>query len=282
MPTLSIDDGDLWYDEHGSGPPLVCIHGGWQDADAWDDQVDRFADEYRVVRFDIRGHGRTGATDMRRYSIDQFADDLERLLGHLDVDDPILCGISIGGMVVQTYLDRHPEGARAAVIGGPARSMPPVDVPLPVKQLYSPLPAISAMVSTVGTTATFQWFLASIRATTGGRWLTVDPDVRAEALETIAEIPASEYTKIFRALYRFEPPELSHVGTPTLVVAGAHEAPPVTVQGRRIARTVRNGTYLELADAAHLVNQDNPAAFDDACADFFDALAPTEEPVAAD
>ena len=268
MPTLPIEDGTLWYDEHGSGPPLVCIHGGWQDSDAWQQQVDRFAGEYRVIRMDIRGHGKTGATEMRRYSIGQFTDDLERLLDHLDVEDPILSGISIGGMIVQTYLDRHPEGARAAVISGPVQSMPPVDLPPQIKPFMSPLPAISGMVSTVGTRTTFQWLLASIRATVGDTWLTVDPDVRAEALETIGEISPDEYTKIFRALYEFVPPELSHVETPTLVVSGDHEAPPVKVQGKRLAGTLPNSSYVEIPDAGHLVNQDNPDAFDDTVAAF--------------
>jgi len=96
----------------GSGPPLICLHGGWQDSTSWRPQIRRFADEYSVVTFDLRGHGRTGPTGTRRYSIDLFADDLERLLGHLGIERPTLAGLSIGGMVVQAYLDRHPNGAR--------------------------------------------------------------------------------------------------------------------------------------------------------------------------
>lgn len=272
MPTLPLEDGTLWYDEQGSGPPMVCLHGGWQDSDVWQDHVDRFADEYRVIRFDLRGHGRTGATDARRYSIDGFVDDLEALLDHLGVDRPILTGISIGGMITQAYLDRHPDGARAAVIGGPARSMPPVDLPRGVKAVASPLPAVAGMVSTVGTRATFQWLLAGIRATVGDTWLTTDPDVRAEALETLDEIPPAEYTKIFRAIYRFVPPDLSGVETPTLVLAGDREAPQVKAQGKQLASMLPLGAYTEIPDAGHLVNQDNPDAFDEVCAEFFAEL----------
>lgn len=281
MPTIPIEDGTLWYDEQGSGPPMVCIHGGWQNADAWDAQVERFADDYRVIRFDIRGHGRTGATEMRRYSMDQFADDLEVLLEHLDVERPILNGISIGGMIIQTYLERHPDAARGVVIGGPVQSMPPVDIPPQVKPFMSPLPAISAIVSTMGTRATFQMLLASIRATVGDTWLTVDPDVRAQALETIADISPAEYTKIFRALYEFVPPDLSHVETPTLVLYGDHEAPPVKIQGERLAGTLPNASFREIADAGHLVNEDNPGAFNAACAEFYATLDQAAQPAYA-
>ena len=264
----------MWYDERGSGPPLVCLHGGWQNGGSWDEQVERFASDYRVVTFDLRGHGRTGPTATDRYSIDLFAEDLERLLDHLDIEDPILCGMSIGGMIVQSYLDTHPDSARGAVIGGPLQSMPPVDLPPGMKPFVSPLPAIAGMASTIGSTATFQSLLAAIRTMTGRRWLTVEPDVRSQAMDAIGDVSPDEYRKIFRALYDFDPPDLSHVRTPTLVLAGVQEAPMVTDQGKRLAKTLPYGVWRELPDAGHLVNQDNPEAFNAACAEFFATLPP--------
>jgi pimeloyl-ACP methyl ester carboxylesterase len=275
MPTLSIEDGTLWYDEHGSGPPLVCIHGGWLNNRSWDEQVERFTDEYRVVTFDLRGHGRTGPTGTRDYSIDLFVDDLERLLDHLDIHSPILCGLSVGGMIVQSYLDRHPDRARGAVIGGPLQSMPPVDIPPMMKPFLSPLPAITGMASTFGSTATFQSLLLSIRAITGRRWLTVNPEVRSSALDALGDVSPDEYRKIFRALYEFEPPNLSHVETPVLVLYGEQEAPMVKRQGERLATTVPQGQLREIPSSGHLINQDNPRAFDEACAAFFATVAPT-------
>ena len=281
MPTLPVEDGTIWYEETGSGPPLVCLHGGWQNSDSWRGQIDRFAEEYRVITFDLRGHGRTGATDPRNYTIDLFVDDLERLLEHLDVEAPILCGISIGGLLIQSYLDRHPDRARGAVVGGPLQSMPPLDIPSGVKPFVSPVPAVAGMVSTLGPTATFRWLLGSIRATTGGPWLALDPEVRSSAMDALEDVTADEYLKIFKALYRYAPPDLSDVRTPTLVLAGDHESPLVKRQGQRLAATLPRGTYREIPDAAHLVNQDNPAAFDAACAEFFatlEASAPASVP----
>ena len=272
MPTIPVADGTIWYEDRGSGQPLVCLHGGWQNSKSWQTQVDRFSDEYRVITYDLRGHGRTGATDARRYSIELFVDDLERLLAHLDVQRPILCGISIGGMILQSYLDRHPNRARGAVIGGPLQSMPPVDIPPAMKPFFSPLPAIAGMVSTIGPTATFQSLLTAIRATVGGPWLTLDSAVRAQAMDALGEVSPDEYVKIFQALYQFLPPNLSHVQTPALVLYGDHEAPAVKRQGERLAGTVAFGSWQELPDAGHLVNQDNPRAFNAACAEFFASL----------
>jgi pimeloyl-ACP methyl ester carboxylesterase len=269
MPTLALTDGELWYDERGDGPPLVFVHGGWQNAASWRSQVDRFADDYRVVTFDLRGHGQTGATDSRRYSVDLFVDDLERLLAHLGIDRPLLGGLSLGGMVVQSYLDRYPERARGAVVGGPVQSMPPVDVPPLVKPLLSPLPAVAWTLSTVGPTATYRSLLGAIRATTGRPWLTLESDVRSQVMDALGDVSVDEFRKIFRALYGFVPPDLSHVRTPTLVLYGDHEAPPVKRQGERLAETVARGSCQEIDDAGHLVNQDRPGAFNAACSAFF-------------
>lgn len=276
MSTVPIENGTLSYEARGHGPPLVCLHGGWQNAESWRPQVDRFTDEYRVVTFDLRGHGRTGATDARRYSIDLFVDDLERLLAHLGIERPILCGISVGGMIVQSYLDRHPSRARGAVIGGPLQSMPPVTLPPGAKAFLSPIPAIFGMVSTIGSTATFQSLLWSIRATTGRPWLTVNPAVKSQAMAALDDVSPDEYRKIFQALYEFVPPDLSHVQTPMLVLYGEHEAQPVKRQGERLAETVSHSFPQEIPHAGHLVNQDNPEAFNAACAEFFTSLDATD------
>ncbi|EMA23286.1 MULTISPECIES: alpha/beta fold hydrolase [Haloarcula] len=272
MPTIQIEDGSLWYEETGTGPPLICLHGGWQDHRSWQAQVDYFADEYRVITVDLRGHGRTGPTGSRRYSVDLFADDLEKLVATLDVDRPVLAGISAGGMVIQTYLDRHPDSARGAVIGGPLQTLPPIELPHGMKQLFSPLPLLSGSLSAVGPKLTFKTLLDSIRMTNGGHWLSLDETVRKQSLNAVDSISATEFQKIFRALYERVAPTLSHVSTPTLVLYGDHEIPLVKRQGERIARTVQTGTAQSIPDSGHLVNQDQSGGFNEACSAFFDGL----------
>jgi len=268
MPRLPLDDADLYYEETGTGQPLVFLHGGWSNTDAWGRQVSHFADDYRVVTVDTRGHGRTGPTDRRRYTLDLYVDDLEELLSTLDVERPVICGISQGGMVTQAYLDRHPDRAAAAVIAGPARSMPPVELPGVTKSLFTPVPALAAVLATTGTRATYQSLLGSIRSATGARWLCLDEETRKAAVDAVAEIDVREFLKVFDALYSFDPPDLSGVETPTLVVYGEHESPLVKRQGRQIAGMVADGTVREIADAAHLVNQDRPDAFNEAVGTF--------------
>ena len=273
MAALELDDDTIHYETTGDGPPLVFVHGGWLDSTAWEPQVEHFADEYRVVTLDVRGHGNTGATATDRYSVELFADDLEALFAHLEIERPICCGLSLGSMVVQEYLDRHPDRAAGAILGGAVRSMPPVELPTGLKPFLSPLPALTASLTMTGSAGTFRSMLTSIQATTGQRWLSVDPAVRAEAIDTVGDIPSAEYRKIFEALYRYEPPELTGLETPTLVVHGDQEVPLVKRQGAQIASAVTDGTRVELADSGHLVNQDRPRAFNATAADFLETLS---------
>lgn len=282
MPTVSIDGGTMWYADQGDGTPIVCLHGGWVNSDCWRPQVEHFSEDYRIVTPDLRGHGRTGETDVDTYSIDLYVEDLERLLDHLDVEKPILVGVSLGGVIIQSVLDRTPERLEAAVIAGPLQSMPPVDLPLAMKPFLSPLPAITGMVETMGPRATFLSLLTSIKAITGKPWLTVDEAVRSDAMDALDDVTPTAYREIFRALYEFVPPDLSGVRTPTLLVYGDHEASSVKRQAKRLANALERSTITEIPEAGHLVNLDQPAAFNDECAEFFAALSLPTETNAAD
>lgn len=268
MATVSVKNGRLWYDVTGEGPPLVCLHGGWMDGDAWLPQVERFADQYRVIRTDLRGHGRTGPTDRRRYTIDLLTDDVEQLLDHLDVERPVLCGLSLGSLVTQNYLHRHPEAPESAILGGPLRSMPPIDLPTPLKRMTSPAPGLRTSLALAGSKLTFRSLLSSIRAAQGRPWLSVSDETRAKAIQAAGQMSRREFRKVFEAIYRHEPPHLGEVTAPVLAIYGRHEAGPLKRQGRQIAMAVESGSIATVPDAAHLVNLDNPSAFNDAVANF--------------
>lgn len=272
MATLPVEDGTLWYEEQGTGPPLVFLHGNWLDADSWRKQVETFADTHRVITPEFRGHGRSPASDRRPYSVSLFTDDLEALLAHLEVERPTLCGISLGSAVVQTYLARHPGGAAGAVLAGAMRSMPPVGVPPAAKPFLTPTPGLGFSTATLGTRATFRSLLNAVQTATGGPWLAVDPDVRSRAVETVAGVSPAEFTKTFDALYRFDAPDLAGVTVPTLAVCGEREALAVKRQGEAAAAAVEEGSTAEIPDAGHLVNRDAPEAFDAAVSSFLASL----------
>lgn len=101
MPTFTRDGFSTYYEESGSGEPVVFICGLSADLQVWRFQVPELARNYRVITFDNRGAGRSDAPD-ESYAITQMADDLDALLDHLGVKSASIVGWSMGGSIAQT------------------------------------------------------------------------------------------------------------------------------------------------------------------------------------
>ena len=109
----TADKTHLFYNDWGSGKPIVLIHGWPLDADMWEYQSVFLASQgYRVIAYDRRGFGRSGQP-WTGYDYDTFADDLKVVLDTLDLQDVTLAGFSMGGGEVARYMGRH-GGARVA------------------------------------------------------------------------------------------------------------------------------------------------------------------------
>ena len=115
MPTLTVgqenhSDIDLYYEDHGSGKPVVLIHGWPLSGASWEKQVAALLTAgHRVVTYDRRGFGRSGKPSTG-YDYDTLAKDLDTLLNKLDLRDVTLVGFSMGGGEVARYLGRHGAG----------------------------------------------------------------------------------------------------------------------------------------------------------------------------
>jgi pimeloyl-ACP methyl ester carboxylesterase len=115
MPTARVGDVELYYEEHGSGEPLLCIMGLAADSTAWVLQTPDFAKRHRTIIYDNRGVGRS-AKPAGPYSIGQMADDAAKLLDALDVPRAHVLGVSMGGMIAQELALRHPARVRGLVL----------------------------------------------------------------------------------------------------------------------------------------------------------------------
>src|SRR5262249_10957646 len=103
--------GPLYYEVAGEGHPLVLIHAGVADHTMWDDQMDAFAQHYRVICYDTRGFGKTPVVD-RDFSNRQ---DLYDLLKHLGVERAYVIGVSRGGQIATDFTLEHPEMVDALI-----------------------------------------------------------------------------------------------------------------------------------------------------------------------
>ena len=110
---LRVPGGELYYEAEGDGVSVVLVHGFALDARMWDDQVPALKDIARVVRYDLRGFGRSIRDADTSYS---HADDLWRVLDHLEIDEAVLVGLSMGGRVVVEATLAAPERVRTLVL----------------------------------------------------------------------------------------------------------------------------------------------------------------------
>lgn len=107
---------NLHYTDRGTGQPVVLIHGYPLDGASWEKQEDRLLDAgYRVITYDRRGFGESSKT-ATGYDYDTFADDLDKVLTTLDLNDVVLVGFSMGTGEVGRYLARHGSGRVAKAV----------------------------------------------------------------------------------------------------------------------------------------------------------------------
>ena len=124
MPAVTVGqennaDIEIYYEDHGTGQPVVLIHGYPLSGRAWDKQVPALLDAgYRVITYDRRGFGKS-SQPTAGYDYDTFAADLNTLLEHLDLGDAVLAGHSMGTGEVVRYLSRYGSArvAKGVLIG---------------------------------------------------------------------------------------------------------------------------------------------------------------------
>ncbi|MFE0699302.1 alpha/beta fold hydrolase [Streptomyces sp. NPDC058872] len=115
MSYAEVNGLSLYVEEHGSGEPLVLLHGGLGSAETFAPLVPRLAEAHRVILVDLQGHGRTADID-RPLRPELMADDIAALLKHLGVERADLLGYSTGADVALQVAVRHPRAVRRLVV----------------------------------------------------------------------------------------------------------------------------------------------------------------------
>ena len=106
---------NMYYEIHGTGQPLVLLHGAYMTIDAMGEVVPALAETRQVIAVELQGHGRTADID-RPLTYEQMADDIAALLRHLVIEKADVFGYSMGGGVAFQVAIRHPEVVRKLVV----------------------------------------------------------------------------------------------------------------------------------------------------------------------
>ncbi|MFT4890649.1 MAG: 3-oxoadipate enol-lactonase [Halobacteriales archaeon] len=109
MPTVQTNGVNTYYEEFGDGPPVIFLHGATGDHRIWAEQLQPLAEDFTVLVYDLRGHGRTSGSEHQVYSMELYAEDLAAFIDALELDEPAVCGLSMGGMIGYQFAATYPE-----------------------------------------------------------------------------------------------------------------------------------------------------------------------------
>lgn len=247
----------LYYETAGSGKPLVLIHGNTLDTRMWDEQWDVFAARYRVIRYDMRGFGRSSMPAEADYSP---AEDLKALLDYLDIDQAHVLGLSRGGAVALDYALMYPEKTLSLIFADAGLW----DFP------WTHYPASVKAVREAGRTSGIE----AARAV----WL--DHPLFAPALEkpSVAgrlRAMITDYSgwhwQNDESLRLLDPPPIERLPTlkiPALVIVGERDLPDFRAIAVLLGEYVPGAEQIVLPGVGHLSNMEAPAVFNAAVLDF--------------
>jgi pimeloyl-ACP methyl ester carboxylesterase len=241
MPYVETQDGTrLFYEDWGTGKPVLLIHGWPLNAAMWEYQVPALvAAGCRCVAIDRRGFGRSDHPS-HGYDFDTFADDLAAVIEHLDLRAATLVGFSMGAGEITRYLGRHgvDRVARAALVSGALSPMDEAMAGMMAQMIATDRPQFM----TDGVPTLFASTAGEPVSAAQMQWI-VGLALQASPLATLACIRAFGQTD-FRA-------ELGIFTMPTLVVHGdADGSQPIAV-AREVAAAIPGARFREYAGGPH-------------------------------
>lgn len=245
MPKIQVNDINLFYEVQGEGEPLLLIYGLAGRGNGWKLQIEALSPHFRVITFDNRGVGETDQPD-EQYSLAQMADDAAGLLDALGIQSAFVFGISMGGMIAQEFVLRHPQKVRKLALGcthcGIKQCVPS---PAWVTEIFKSLPGKSRE--------------QVVRDCTPINYSPHTQQHNPQLIESFVPLFVENrqrlhaYLRQINAIYAFDAYDrLPQINTPTLVLAGKDDVLVPPANSKIIAERIPGAQLIELPEAGHL------------------------------
>jgi 3-oxoadipate enol-lactonase len=259
-----VNGVETYYEIHGSeGAPWITLsHSLACSVRMWDPQIDVLKERLRVLAYDTRGHG-LSAAPAGPYSLDAMADDLHGLLSHLGIGVTHFVGLSMGGMIGQTYALKYPG----------------VFATLTLADTTSRYPAEAAAVWEERIRTAQAHGMSPLVEPTLARWFTEPfrkehPEQTRRIGELIAQTPVAGYIGCSQAIPKINlSARLKEIRCPILVLCGEHDAGTPPAMAREIHDHAPGSRLVMIPGAAHLSSFEQPEAFNRALLDFLSSPA---------
>jgi 3-oxoadipate enol-lactonase len=240
------------YELHGKegAPWLVLSHSLACSVRMWDPQIAALKDKYRILAYDTRGHGATEATK-GAYTLELLADDLFFLLQELKIKTTHYCGLSMGGMIGQTFALKYPGVFKTLTLADTTSRYP--TEAWPVWQDRIKLAETKGMEPLAQPTLE-RWFTEPFRKSSPGP---------VEAVrKLIVSTPVAGYVGCCHAIPKINlTARLKEIKCPILVIVGADDPGTPPAMAREIHDNAPGSKLVVLPQAAHLANLEQPEGF---------------------
>ncbi len=251
-----VGEARIYYEVAGEGQPFVMIHAGVADSRQWNNEFEWFSKHYRVLRYDLRGYGKSEPVEGEF----RHLDDLLALLDHVGMTSPlVLMGCSMGGGLAMDFALEFPERVHALILTGSAPSGLKLDVPPPPKYGEAVKADEAGDWDLLCELEVQIWFDGAGRAPDQ-----VDPAARRLAYDMNRIALSHEARGLGKRLPDVSIPaaqRLEALQPPLLVIVGVHDTPYILAASDWMLEKLPSARKVLIQDAAHLANLDHPGQF---------------------
>src|SRR6266498_1542454 len=263
----NIDNAKIYYETAGKGIPLVMIHAGVADSRQWNNEFTDFAQSYQVIRYDMRGYGKSEPVDGEFSHLS----DLVSLLDALEIRGPlVMMGCSMGGGLAMDFALTYPSRAKALIMVDAGPSGLELDVATPSKFADAERAFEAGNLDLVAEIETQIWFDGMDRTPDQ-----VNQAMRKLLCEMDRIVLSHEVKQLGKRLPNTQTAafgRLADLDIPVLVIVGAHDTPYMLAAAEYMTEKIQSARKVIIEDAAHLPNMDQPQEFQRIVKDFLESL----------
>ena len=272
MPHVTADDGvKLYYEEAGTGIPVIFVHEFAGDYRSWEPQMRHFGQRYRCIAYNARGYPPSDVPkDGERYSQERARDDIRAVLDALKIDKAHIVGLSMGGFAVLHFGFTYPDRARSLVVAGCGYGAPPDKR----QQFAEEAEAAARQFEELGMAkAANGYALGPTRV----QFQNKDPRGWREFADQLAEHSTEGAARTMRGVQKRRPSlfdlvdKMKTISVPTLIMTGDEDWPCLE-PGLLMKRTIPTAALVVMPNCGHTINLEEPAAFNAHLAEFFCAV----------
>jgi 3-oxoadipate enol-lactonase len=261
----TLNGNEVYFEDLGDprGPPIVLIHGFPFSHEMWEPQIQLLIKGFRLITYDLRGHGQSGTGD-GQYMLEFFVDDLLALLDHLKVGSAILCGLSMGGYIALRATERNPERVRGLILADTQSKADGNEAKL---RRAASIKAVKAN----GVDAYAESFVKAVLAPDSLK----KSGAKVEKIKRIMQSnsPLGICGALLALAGRTDTTDsLPHIKVPTLILVGEHDSTTPPSASQEMHSKIAGSELHLIPNAAHMSNLENSEEFNKRIIEFLGKL----------